>query len=153
VTLEEEHRDAVDLCVDPDRESQGVLWEALRDFETVFAGNAHDALRELNRRVFDAYLMESLLPDFSGLALCREIHRTDPRGPVILCAGRGRKEDRLLALRAGANAYVCKPLEPSELLTQLRVLLVTGDIESAGATAAARSAISDELTRHGPVAP
>jgi two-component system, chemotaxis family, chemotaxis protein CheY len=137
------------LCVDPDRESQVVLREALRDFEAVFAGNAYDALRELNRRVFDAYLMESWLPDFSGLALCREIHRTDPRGPVILCLSAARKEDRLLALRAGANAYVSKPLEPSELLRQLRVLLAMTDIERTGATAAARAAIGDELTRHG----
>src|SRR6187397_363635 len=100
------------LCVEPDRESQMLLGEVLREFQPTFVRNAYDALRELSSRLFDAYLMESRLPDFSGLALCREIHRTDPRGPVIFCTGRGRKEDRLLALRAGANAYVCKPLEP-----------------------------------------
>src|SRR6476659_9279329 len=109
------------LCVEPDLESQMLLSEVLREFQPVFAGNAYDALRELSSRLFDAYLMESQLPDFSGLALCREIHRTDPNGPVILCTESARKEDRLLALRAGVNAYVCKPLDPRELVRHLRV--------------------------------
>jgi DNA-binding response OmpR family regulator len=136
------------LCVEPDLESQMLLSEVLREFQPVFAGNAYDALRELNSRVFDAYLMESRLPDFSGLALCREIHRTDPRGPVIFCTGAARKQDRLLALQAGVNAYICKPLDPPELLGQLRVQLTLTEIESERASAAAKAAIADELARH-----
>ena len=88
-------------------------------------------MRELNIRLFDAYLVELRLPDFSGLALRREIHRTDPRGPVIFCTGAARKEDRLLALRR-VNAYLCKPLDPPELVSKLRVLLALTQIESTG---------------------
>jgi DNA-binding response OmpR family regulator len=135
------------LCVEPDRELQMLLSEVLREFRPVFADNAYDALRELNSRLFDAYLMESRLPDFSGLALCREIHRTDPHGPVIFCTGAVRKEDRLLALQAGVNAYICKPFDPPELLRQLRVQLALAEIGSKRASAAAKAAIADELAR------
>lgn len=136
------------LCVDPDCESQALLLEILREHEPVVASDAYEALGKLSRQLFDAYVLESRLPDFSGLALCREIHRTDPRGPVIFCSGAARGQDRLLALQAGANAYICKPVEPAELLKHLRVLTELADLESARATAAARSAVAKELKRH-----
>ena len=136
------------LCVDPDRESQALLREILAEHEPVVASNAYEALGKLTRQLFDAYVLESWLPDFSGLALCREIHRTDPRGPVIFCSGAARRQDRLLALQAGANAYICKPIEPAELLKHLRVLTELAELESARATAAATSAVAKELKRH-----
>ena len=136
------------LCVDPDRESQALLLEILREHESVVASNAYEALGKLTSQLFDAYVLESRLPDFSGLALCREIHRTDPRGPVIFCSGAARRQDRLLALQAGANAYMCKPVEPAEFLKHLRVLTELAELESARATAAARSAVAKELKRH-----
>jgi DNA-binding response OmpR family regulator len=97
---------------------------------------------------FDAYLLESWLPDFSGLALCREIHRTDPAGTVLFCSAAARKQDRLLALHAGASAYICKPLDPPELLRQLRVFLELAEIKSARATVAAKRGVNEELARY-----
>jgi DNA-binding response OmpR family regulator len=136
------------LCVEPDRESQELLGEVLRDFGPVFASNAYEALHELDSGLFDAYLLEAWLPDFSGPALCREIHRTDPRGPVIFCTGAVRNQDRLLALRAGANAFLCKPLDPAELLRQIRVLFELTEFERSAAAVAATRATADELARH-----
>jgi DNA-binding response OmpR family regulator len=136
------------LCVDPDHEAQALLREILCQYEPVFASNAYDALRMLNSRYFDAYLFESWLPDFSGLGLCREIHRTDPGGIVLFCSAAARKQDRLLALHAGASAYICKPLDPPELLRHLRVLLEMAKIKTAGATLAAKRAVNEELARH-----
>jgi DNA-binding response OmpR family regulator len=137
------------LCVDPDREAQALLREILRQYEPVFASNAYDALRLLNSGFFDAYVLESWLPDFSGLALCREIHRTDPGGTVLFCTAAAHKQDRLLALQAGASAYMCKPLKPPELLSDLRVFLERAEIKSARAAVAAKRAVNKELARHG----
>jgi DNA-binding response OmpR family regulator len=135
------------LCVDPDREAQALLREILCQYEPVFASSAYDALRVLNSRFFDAYLLESWLPDASGLALCREIHRTDPAVTVVLCTAAAREQDRLLALQAGASAYICKPLDPPELLRQLRVFVELAEIKSACAMVAARRAVNEELVR------
>src|SRR5690242_15714750 len=100
------------LCVDPNREAQALLREILCQYEPVFASNAYDTLRMLDSGFFDAYLLESWLPDFSGFALCREIRRKDPGGTVLFCTAAARTQDRLLALRAGASAYIGKPLDP-----------------------------------------
>lgn len=136
------------LCVEPDRESRAVFAELFADYQTAFAPNAYDALRELSNGVFDAYVLELWLPDFSGLALCREIHRTDPCGPVVFCTAAARAQDEGRAVKAGARAYLRKPLDPPQLLERLRVLISQSESHSARARLEGERAISAEIERY-----
>ena len=74
---------------------------------------------------FDLYLLDSWLPDGSGLDLCRRIREFDNATPIIFYSAAAYESDRVEAIRSGAQAYLIKPSHPSELCR-----LVTSLIES-----------------------
>jgi DNA-binding response OmpR family regulator len=134
------------LCVDGDSESRQVLKDLLSAYEIGFACNAFEGIRELRGGVFDLYVLETSLPDWSGFQLCRQIRRADPRVPILFCTAATRVKDRMRGLRAGASAYIRKPVEPRELLTNVRVLINLAQIESAQARSEMHRVIHEELT-------
>jgi DNA-binding response OmpR family regulator len=136
------------LCVQGDEEDRALLAELLRDYRMVFACNGYESLRELGRGVFDGYVLDLWLSDWCGAQLCREVRKIDPHGPVLFCTAAARMEDRKRAMRAGGSAYLCKPVDPSRLLAQLRVLLELADLESTRARVEADRATRAELERH-----
>ena len=74
---------------------------------------------------FDLYLLDSWLPDGSGLELCRLIREFDKATPILFYSAAAYEIDRVEAIKSGAQAYLIKPSHPSELCS-----LVTSLIES-----------------------
>jgi DNA-binding response OmpR family regulator len=64
---------------------------------------------------FDLYLLDSWLPDGSGLDLCRRIRKFDPVTPIFFYSAAAYEADKNMALSAGAQAYLIKPSQTSEL--------------------------------------
>jgi len=133
------------LCVQPDAKMRATLEKALAGYRTVFAVNAFEALREVNRRVFHAYVVEYWLPDWNAVQICRHIRKSDPRVPVIICGGAERDEDRARAFRAHASAYFCKPLDMPHLTRKLRALLELAELESKRARQDLEQALDEEI--------
>jgi DNA-binding response OmpR family regulator len=78
---------------------------------------------------FDLYLLDSWLPDGSGLELCKQIRQFDQTTPILFYSAAAYAADSDLALKCGAQAYLVKPSQPSELCD-----LVTDLIEHSGQT-------------------
>jgi len=74
---------------------------------------------------FDLYLLDSWLPDGSGLDLCKRIREFDKATPILFYSAAAYEIDRTEAIKSGAQAYLIKPSHPSELCS-----LVTSLIES-----------------------
>jgi two-component system, OmpR family, alkaline phosphatase synthesis response regulator PhoP len=74
---------------------------------------------------FDLYLLDSWLPDGSGLELCRKIREFDKETPILFYSAAAYEIDRMEAIKSGAQAYLIKPSHPWELCN-----LVTSLIES-----------------------
>ena len=73
----------------------------------------------------DLILMDIMMPDLSGIQLCRII-RADPsmKGiPIIFLSARGEVEDRIKGLEAGAEDYLSKPFNTNELLLRVSKML------------------------------
>ncbi len=64
---------------------------------------------------FDLYLLDSWLPDGSGLELCQLIRQFDETTPILFYSAAAYASDRELALQSGAQAYMIKPSQPSDL--------------------------------------
>ena len=64
---------------------------------------------------FDLYLLDSWLPDGSGLELCQLIRQFDKTTPILFYSAAAYASDRELALQCGAQAYMIKPSQPSDL--------------------------------------
>jgi CheY-like chemotaxis protein len=99
------------LCVDYDSDSCTLISTMLGQvgFEVEPASGVAEALELLKDTRFDLYLLERRLPDGSGIDLCRQIRGLDPHAPILFFAAIARKQDRELAVSAGAQGYLAKP--------------------------------------------
>ena len=96
-----------------------------RSYEVVTGSTIKTGVDLAESQHFDLYLLDSWLPDGSGLDLCRQIREFDKATPIIFYSAAAYETDRADALDSGAQAYLVKPSGPSELCN-----LVTSLIES-----------------------
>jgi DNA-binding response OmpR family regulator len=109
--------------------------------EVVVAHTGGAAMTAVLRRVPDVVLLDWMLPDMDGLAVCRKL-RQQHLMPIIMVTARGDEVDRVLGLEVGADDYLVKPFSIRELLARVRAMLRRVDLEgrrqSGGAAAAER---------------
>jgi two-component system KDP operon response regulator KdpE len=91
-------------------------------YRVLEAWTVADGLRQVTAEHPDAVLLDLGLPDGDGLELVRRV-REWSGVPVIVVSARGREEDKVAALDAGADDYLPKPFGTKELLARLRVAL------------------------------
>ena len=112
------------LCIDDDAR----LFELLRDYFApngivlVHAADGAKGLAAVGADVFDAVLLDVMMPGMDGLEVCRRL-RQSSGVPVIMLTARGDEADRVVGLELGADDYVAKPFSPRELLARLRAVL------------------------------
>jgi DNA-binding response OmpR family regulator len=94
-------------------------------YEVVTSSTIQSGVALAYSQHFDLYLLDSWLPDGSGLELCRLIREFDQATPILFYSAAAYESDRAEALKSGAQAYLIKPSHPSELCS-----LVTSLIES-----------------------
>jgi phosphate regulon transcriptional regulator PhoB len=94
-------------------------------FEVESFGRGREGLEHLRRTPPDLVLLDIMLPDQDGLAICRQM-RADERlkdVPVVFLTARGEEVDRIIGLELGADDYVVKPFSPRELVARVRAVL------------------------------
>lgn len=141
------HAQRSGLCVLPEGNCKQTLEDAFAGDRVVFAHTAYDALRNMHAGVFDYYVLDYWLPDLTGAALCREIRKVDPSAPIIFCSATNREDARRRALNAGANAYVCLPVEAKVLRERVNLLISRADADCLLAKREEELAIATELER------
>jgi DNA-binding response OmpR family regulator len=111
------------LLVEDETSITEPLAEALRSegFETKVAGTVAEALEQA-REGPDLVLLDVMLPDGSGLDVCREL-RQSSRVPIIMLTARGEEADRVVGLELGADDYVVKPFSAREVVARIRAVL------------------------------
>ena len=112
------------LVVDDDPQIRRVLRTALvgQGYEVWDARRGDEALDLVRTVKFDLILLDLNLPDMSGVDVCRQV-RAGFSVPIIALTVRSTEKDKVAALDAGANDYVTKPFDTSELLARVRAHL------------------------------
>jgi two-component system phosphate regulon response regulator PhoB len=99
------------------------------------AGTGATALAEIRRQRPDLVVLDVMLPDITGLEVCRRLRR-DPdtiRLPVVMLTAKGEEVDRVVGFEVGADDYVTKPFSPRELLLRIDAILRrVGQVDSDG---------------------
>ena len=96
--------------------------------EVVVASDGAAAMSAVAKRVPDVVLLDWMLPDMDGLAVCRRL-RQQHLMPIIMVTARGDEVDRVLGLEVGADDYLVKPFSLRELLARVRAMLRRVDLE------------------------
>jgi two-component system, OmpR family, response regulator len=112
------------LLIDDDTQLGAPLAAYFQRFELTLthAFKPSDGLRHLRSSHFDAAILDVMLPEMDGFALCRTI-RKDSDIPIIMLTARGDVMDRVVGLEIGADDYLPKPFEPRELVARLQTVL------------------------------
>ena len=72
---------------------------------------------------YDVILLDLMLPDYSGVDLCKSWRQKGIDAPIIMLTAKSDVKSRIEGLDAGANDYLCKPFDFGELLARIRVQL------------------------------
>ena len=87
-----------------------------------FAIDGETAFDVFDDKTPDLVLLDIMLPDMDGYAICRRI-REFSQVPVIMVTAKGNDEEKVLGLDAGADDYVTKPFSSGELVARVRAVL------------------------------
>ena len=92
------------------------------DLSLEHATRPSEGLARLQAGGFDAAILDVMLPEMDGFALCRAI-RKDSDIPILMLTARGDVMDRVVGLELGAADYLPKPFEPRELVARVQTVL------------------------------
>jgi two-component system, OmpR family, KDP operon response regulator KdpE len=112
------------LVVDDEPQIRRVMRTTLvaQGYEVSDARTGDDALELIRSEKYDLILLDVNMPGISGVEACREI-RQGSELPIIMVSVRGEERDKVKALDAGADGYITKPFNMSELLARIRAVL------------------------------
>jgi DNA-binding response OmpR family regulator len=82
-----------------------------------------DAITQAERSPYDLVVLDWMVPDTDGLAVCREIRRRGGNALIMMLTARAGKHECVLGLEAGADDYMVKPFDVDEFLARVRALL------------------------------
>jgi len=113
------------LLVEDSARLRELLSESLRaaDYPLDVVGTARDFRAAIASAEYDLLIIDLGLPDGDGLALIRELREGGNTTPVLVITARAAVDDRVAGLDSGADDYLVKPFNHTELLARVRALL------------------------------
>ncbi|XUA17948.1 response regulator transcription factor [Citrobacter sp. OP27] len=112
------------LLVEDDQDIATLLRLNLQDegYQIVHEADGHQALVQLEKQVWDAVILDLMLPGVDGLEICRRIRQMTRYLPVIIISARTSETHRVLGLEMGADDYLPKPFSVLELIARVKAL-------------------------------
>ncbi|MEZ0169830.1 response regulator [Microvirga sp. TS319] len=112
------------LVVDDDRRLRDLLTRFLSEngYRVTAAASATEARSKTENFLFDALVLDVMMPGESGFDYARSIRQTS-QVPILMLTARSETSDRVTGLEIGADDYLAKPFEPRELLLRLGNIL------------------------------
>ncbi len=116
------------LIVENDRDTAAALTTSLvaQQFTVDTVSDSRSALEFAEATEYDLIVLGVMLPDENGIRLCRQLRTQNQQEPILLLTGKVDPADRIAGFEAGADDYITKPYELSELLARIRALLRRG---------------------------
>jgi len=90
------------------------------------AGDGNTALRRATGEPFDLIILDVMLPGRDGFDVARAVRQQGVQTPILMLTARGQVTDRVVGLKLGADDYLVKPFEMSELLARVEAILRRG---------------------------
>ncbi len=92
-------------------------------FRVIAADKGQDGIALARSESPDAVVLDLMLPDLNGYAVCEQLRRINPYVPIVMLTARSQETDKIRGLDAGADDYVTKPFSVNELIARMRAIL------------------------------
>jgi DNA-binding response OmpR family regulator len=96
---------------------------AERNYRVTTGSTVVDALKLAREQHFDLYMLDSWLPDGSGIDLCKTLRELDPGIPIMFLSGAAYEADKESAINSGAQGYLIKPADLDVLCSEVSRLI------------------------------
>ena len=118
---------SVVLVVEDSIPQREMITELLRGsgLDVATASDGVEALSWIQENSPDLVVLDIVMPRMNGYELCRRL-KSDPitqAVPVVMCSSKGEEFDRYWGMKQGADAYIAKPFQPTELVGTVKQLL------------------------------
>jgi two-component system OmpR family response regulator len=116
------------LVVEDEPKLRAILCRGIQEagYAVDSAVDGPTALELTQRSIYDALVLDVMLPGFDGLELLRRLRTDDVWTPVLMLTARDTVSDRVSGLDAGADDYLVKPFAFAELVSRVRALIRRG---------------------------
>jgi len=91
-------------------------------FQVEWLTSGEDAYNQAISTSYDVLILDWMLPDLDGISLCQRLRKDGYNGAILMLTARDSVNDRVYGLESGADDYLTKPFEFSELFARIRVL-------------------------------
>jgi DNA-binding response OmpR family regulator len=96
---------------------------AERNYRVTTGSTIAEALKLAREHHFDLYMLDSWLPDGSGIDLCKRLCEFDPGIPIMFLSGAAYEADKATATNSGAHGYLIKPADLDVLCSEVSKLI------------------------------
>ena len=110
---------------DDTRELVSLIFESL-DCRITTSSSCAEGLQLAQHQKFDLYMLDSWLPDGSGLELCKQLRQLDPGTPILFLSAAAFEIDKQMAISSGAQRYLVKPMD-IDVLGSETIALINAD--------------------------
>ncbi|BAY11562.1 response regulator [Calothrix sp. NIES-2098] len=118
------------LLIEDDKQITSLLVEALTalNYQIETAHDGEKGLELVKAFDYDLLILDVILPRLDGISLCRQIRLAGYQMPILILTAKEDISVRVLGLEAGADDYIIKPFELSELIARIRALMRRGKV-------------------------
>jgi DNA-binding response OmpR family regulator len=118
------------LYAEDDQDTRDMICLALEDegFEVACPNDAQDFLKRAKEEKWDCYMLDTWMPDMSGVELCKRIREFDSGTPLIFYSAAAYQRDQDQAIECGAQAYLVKPVPFETMFETIRATVSSSQI-------------------------
>lgn len=115
------------LVVEDSMTQRAMITDLLKGsgLNVTIASDGVEALEKIQGHSPDLVVLDIVMPRMNGYEVCRQI-KANPKTqniPVVMCSSKGEEFDRYWGMKQGADAYIAKPFQPTELVGTVKQLL------------------------------
>lgn len=95
----------------------------INNFDVKESGSSEEALKICENYVPDVAILDIMLPGINGYKLCKILREKFPEMAIVMLTAKAQDMDKIIGLDLGADDYMIKPFNPTELVSRIRAIL------------------------------